>query len=744
MSRRSWLWVSSLILTTLLVAAGAIGTGILGTSEGPGAITGGGVAEPVIEARTNSQRQARAAHGTPGDKDILFGDFHTHTTLSMDAFLTSLDMAIGEGSHPQADACDFARYCSALDFWSINDHAEYLTPRRWRETVESIRDCNARAPDPQNPDTVAFLGWEWTHIGDSRTTHWGHKNVIIKELTDDRIPSRAIQAHPTRVSDLLDTLSFTARTAMALAFIGNQRIQDFARYVYQGSRIKACPDDVHVKDLPHDCMERASDPEVLHRKLNEWDLEMLVIPHGNSWGVYTPPGSSWDKHLNHRQHDVQLQTLIEVYSGHGNIEEYRNWRAMRFDQQGNPACPAPNDEYTPMCWRAGDIIQTRCLNEGEDPQECAGRALEARNNYLAAPTLQGEATVPFARDQDWLDAGQCRDCFLPPWYHRPANSAQYALALTNFEDPNEPLRFRFGFIGSSDVHTARPGTGYKEYDRFYMADFQLPQGSMPVEPNTPMPSRSLPWEQVPQPSMFSNDGLVDDRQSNFFFTGGLIAAHTEGRNRYAIWDALERREVYATSGPRILLWFDLLNAPEGRALPMGAEVSMRSSPTFRVAAVGSFEQLPGCPTFAVGGLTSERLQRLCRGECYHPSDQRRTISRIEVIRIRPQAYPGEPIEALIEDPWRVLPCEPDPTGCQVAFSDGDFDGDMRDTVYYVRAIEEPGLAVNGAQLECEYNDVGTCIRINPSAAKEDDRLAAVEERAWSSPIFVNYDQTPPP
>lgn len=77
-----------------------------------------------------------------------------------------------------------------------------------------------------------------------------------------------------------------------------------------------------------------------------------------------------------------------------------------------------------------------------------------------------------------------------------------------------------------------------------------------------------------------------------------------------------RREVYGTSGTRILLWFDLLPGESderpSEAQPMGSELATREVPRFRVRAVGSFEQLPGCPDYAVRGLAPDRLERLCQ------------------------------------------------------------------------------------------------------------------------------------
>jgi hypothetical protein len=177
---------------------------------------------------------------------------------------------------------------------------------------------------------------------------------------------------------------------------------------------------------------------------------------------------------------------------------------------------------------------------------------------------------------------------------------------------------------------------------------------------------------------------------------------------------------------------------------MGSETKLREPPHFRVRAVGSFKQQDGCPEASVKALSPERLRSLCLGQCYNPSDERRLITRIEVVRIRPQARPGEPVAGLIEDPWRRFECPRDPSGCAVEFEDPDFSVSGRDAAYYVRAIQEPSPAVNAGGLRCEHDATGACVNVHPCYGDyrtpfDDDCLSDNEERAWSSPIYVNQE-----
>lgn len=670
------------------------------------------LSEPVAAGPRESTTNT-AVVATPSATDqtlqILFGDLHTHTNYSIDAYLFNTKLVKGLGRLTPADACDFARYCSALDFWSINDHAESLSPRAWADTVDAIRQCNAEAGDPVNPDMVSFVGWEWSQGSkDNLSSHYGHKNVIFRRWEEGATPTRPISSEAKSIwqkfpSILIGLISLTEDSDV---------VADLGWYMRESRDTPICPTDSHAKELPTGCRDVALTPSVLYRKLDEWGYDSMVIPHGLAWGITNPLTADFRDQL--EGYENRYEKLIETFSGHGNSEMYEKFQRIGQRDNGDLFCPPATENFTPCCHQAGEITRDRC--DEPDSVSCDAAVETAIAAFVEKGVPAGRKTIADASLDDWAGCGQLHNVFQPASMYVPRQSTQYNLAL-GFDNNGNPKRARFGLIGSSDNHVARPGNSYKESNRVLYTD-----------------NKNIGKAPVIQIS-------ADEESAGFYYTGGLVAVHSAGRDRDAIWDGLNQRQVYATSGDRMLVWFDLLNGPTGES-PMGSEVSMVENPRFRVSAIGAMEQSPGCPDHAVAALGQDRIDWLCGGECYQPANQRRAISRVEIVRIRPQVSPDEKIQPLVESPWQVFDCPADDSVCTVEFDDPEFIGSERPALYYARVIQEADELISGDPFGCEYNADGECVKrnycIGENATPDNNCESVAAPRAWTSPIYIDY------
>lgn len=276
------------------------------------------------------------------------------------------------------------------------------------------------------------------------------------------------------------------------------------------------------------------------------------------------------------------------------------------------------------------------------------------------------------------------------------------------QDKENTNPYTLGVIASTDTHISAPGA--------------VSEDDFPGHGGAGQPA----GQELPP-------GLPDDLEFN---PGGLAAVWAEENSRESIFAALERREVYATSGPRIgLRVFGGADMPQNlcesdefarqadqHGVPMGSELTLEKdgAPVFAILAamdVGTANS-PGLPLQKV---------QLIKGQI--GADGQRKESVVDIV--------DSGVEASV-----------DPLSCQIAGSgaaqlcqvwrDPDYDPQSR-SYYYARVLEVPRC--RWSQQICVAQGVDCSKPETIQAGYEDccraDHRPIIQERAWSSPIWVH-------
>lgn len=278
--------------------------------------------------------------------------------------------------------------------------------------------------------------------------------------------------------------------------------------------------------------------------------------------------------------------------------------------------------------------------------------------------------------------------------------------------------YKFGFIGSSDTHLA--GAGYREDN--YFSKVGVIDGTPARRGALPGPHKT--WEAYPE-----NSEINSAVRFSHWSAAGLAGVWAEENTRSALFSAMRRKETYATSGTRIKLRF-FVGKDYDPAMLGSADMLSRAYASG--AAMGS--------TISGGAQSPKFLIWVQR------DPQSAPLQRVQIIKVAASAgnsrefvYDAACAGGAMPDPQsrrcpdngaavNLADCTINDAGgaseLMTLWEDPDFDPKAHN-VYYARVMENP---------ICRWS---TFQALANGETPNPHKPATVQERAWSSPIWVN-------
>ena len=295
---------------------------------------------------------------------------------------------------------------------------------------------------------------------------------------------------------------------------------------------------------------------------------------------------------------------------------------------------------------------------------------------------------------------------LPKEYARPALKRGL-----EYEDKLGANPFKFGMIGSTDAHTSIPST--REENWFGKAPY--------LEPNGERKDHALIKAPDPKLSLMCTD----------LGSAGLAAVWATENTREALWDAMARKEVFATSGTRLLVrvfggWDftddevlkpDFARQGYKRGVPMGGDLKNApkgKAPAFMVRAMrdpdgANLDRIQIIKGWSDGkGKSFEKVYDVAWSDNRKKGKDGKVPAVGNTVDVKNASYTNSIGDALLMGYWK----------------DPDFDSNQK-AFYYVRVLEIPTprwTAYDAKKFNVEM----------PEGTKMQH-----QERAYSSPIWYN-------